>query len=54
MDELVECQNRRHCHRKAGHAGGCEYGPYRAVNDIALVGPGGVCNICGEDWPIDG
>ena len=51
-----ECQGRKHCHRDAGHAGSCEYGPYLAVGDgdglTMFVGPGGVCNICGEDWPL--
>ena len=35
-----------HCHRKGGHRG-CSYGPY-----LPNLGPGGVCNICGEPWPV--
>ena len=45
-----------HCHRRTGHDGSCAYGPFAAIvtgDKVTLnVGPGGVCNICGEDWPL--
>lgn len=55
VPDRTECTKKPHCHRRVGHAGGCEYGPFLAVGTgeklTMFVGPGGVCNVCGEDWP---